>query len=592
MKRLAYILLILLVPALAYAYVVGTPSNMVPGNWQAYAVDPGASDSGVTSTSQVTLKNLVTAIGTTKKSTIVFPHTGSGTTTQYTIGTALDLSSYSNITFQFENGAQLKVSAGVSGVTLPSPANISAQPNQQIMSGTSLYFSSPGTVYPEWWGIDGTADDVQIQAALNSCIGGVIKLQPTSYSLESGVTIDRDNQTLMCDVHRGATLTTANDIDTINISASCYMKNLYITTSNAGPTKAGLRILTSVRSYFENIRIDYYYYGLNCVSNTSGIMYNAFIHCAFLFNDYSVHFATGETINENNWIDCDFRGSTENHLYLENTTSNNNKFIACSFQQWGYPALGAGKWAIKDAGTANVYDSCRFENTVAQSCGIYLSGSNSDIMHPPRLSNLYFSGVAAAKIAVVSGNISIQNDRNIGIIFGGYETATTVDSDSAAGSTSINIAVTTLFNENDTIVIGLGTAREEFSQVSRITSGASLVLTSNLIYDHTAADADQVKTVGLMSGFNLFPIGTTGGYSYSDIMSYGHRVLRLSGTQAIVKAGTTLYMDTLAGSGVSNVLWQQGSNIYLTTPSGVTGISIGAQGVRVFDTSGSTKLSN
>ena len=139
MKHLAYILLILLVPAIAYAYVVGTPSNMVPGNWQAYAVDPGAVDSGVTSTSQVTLKNLVTAIGTTKKSTIIFPHTGSGTTTQYTIGTALDLSSYSNITFQFENGAQLKVSAGISGVTFPFPASIKSQPGQQIISGSSLF---------------------------------------------------------------------------------------------------------------------------------------------------------------------------------------------------------------------------------------------------------------------------------------------------------------------------------------------------------------------------------------------------------------------------------------------------------------------
>jgi parallel beta-helix repeat protein len=146
-----------------------------------YFVNPGASDQG-TDGNDYSLLDLATTIGTTKKATVILPHTGSGTTTQYTIGTALDLSSYSNITFQFENGSQLKVSAGVSGVTLPSPANVNAQPNQQIVSGTSLYFSNPGTVYPHWFGAkaDGSNDDtLAIQYAMVSQPGGILKFIPT-----------------------------------------------------------------------------------------------------------------------------------------------------------------------------------------------------------------------------------------------------------------------------------------------------------------------------------------------------------------------------------------------------------------------------
>lgn len=201
MKRLYLILAILLIPALVYAYTVGTPSNMVPANWAAYAVDPGASDSGVTSTSQVTLKNLVTDVGTTKKATIIFPHTGSGTTTQYTIGTALDLSSYSNITFQIENGAQLKVSDGVSGVTFPSQGSIKAQPNQQIMSGTSLFFANAGgTASVRWFGAnpDGSGDDnTSLQTALNSVKGGGDLLIPsgTSYYTTSATLVSGNTNT-------------------------------------------------------------------------------------------------------------------------------------------------------------------------------------------------------------------------------------------------------------------------------------------------------------------------------------------------------------------------------------------------------------
>ena len=100
-------------------------------NEPVYYVDPSNADQGVVGNGS-TIKDLATAIGTSTKATLVFPHSGTGVTTAYTVSTALDLSSYQNIKFQIENGAQLELG---SGVTLPSPSNVIAQPSQQIFHG-------------------------------------------------------------------------------------------------------------------------------------------------------------------------------------------------------------------------------------------------------------------------------------------------------------------------------------------------------------------------------------------------------------------------------------------------------------------------
>lgn len=48
----------------------------------------------------------------------------------------------------------------------------------QAFTGTgSIVFTTAGTVYPEWWGVDGTADEVQINKAINAAAAGsIIKL--------------------------------------------------------------------------------------------------------------------------------------------------------------------------------------------------------------------------------------------------------------------------------------------------------------------------------------------------------------------------------------------------------------------------------
>lgn len=148
-------------------------------------------DSGVTDHGDVAQKNsvayLANEIGTSQKAELVFD-CASGVTQSYPFLTAWNGSSYGNLVFDFRNGAQLKPGAGISGVTIRSPSNIKAQPNQQIVSGTSLYFQDPGTVYPEWFDIDGTADEVQINYAHTSLTaGGEVELRGALYTVAAPI---------------------------------------------------------------------------------------------------------------------------------------------------------------------------------------------------------------------------------------------------------------------------------------------------------------------------------------------------------------------------------------------------------------------
>jgi len=92
----------------------------------------------------------------------------------------------SNIVLVMPFGAELIMSSGVT-LTAYSPEHIIASPRQQIVASTrGLAFTNSGTVYPEWWGVDGTADEVQINAALTAA--SHVKLQSdTTYDINDDI---------------------------------------------------------------------------------------------------------------------------------------------------------------------------------------------------------------------------------------------------------------------------------------------------------------------------------------------------------------------------------------------------------------------
>lgn len=131
-----------------------------------YYVDSSETDQGVAGSGR-SVKDLVDAIGTSTKATLVFTHDGSGVTTGYTFTSALTFPA--NIHLQFENGAQLD---GAAGVTPNCPAAIIAQPNQQVFGGSgTIAFTDPGIVPVGWFGTvgDNTTDDTSaLQRALTA----------------------------------------------------------------------------------------------------------------------------------------------------------------------------------------------------------------------------------------------------------------------------------------------------------------------------------------------------------------------------------------------------------------------------------------
>ncbi|MFA5132938.1 MAG: right-handed parallel beta-helix repeat-containing protein [Candidatus Paceibacterota bacterium] len=149
-----------------------------------YYVSSSEANHGVTGYGS-TLKGICETIGTTKKATVVIPHTRADSTTTYAFATSLNLGSYSNIMFEFENGAYFSTSGGIT-VTLPSPSNIIAGPTQNIFSGSGTYaFSTGGTFRPEWWGVTG----VPIQACITAAPTNSTIIMDGDYTIATGLTI-------------------------------------------------------------------------------------------------------------------------------------------------------------------------------------------------------------------------------------------------------------------------------------------------------------------------------------------------------------------------------------------------------------------
>ncbi|HOR32430.1 MAG TPA: hypothetical protein PK391_08480, partial [Syntrophales bacterium] len=114
-------------------------------NAQHYVCDASAADQGAT-TNSASLKSLVDALGATEEATIDLPHTGTGDTTTYTVGTNLTIPA--TVTLRVHKGARVSPSGGVT-LTV----------NGIIQAGAYTIFAGAGTVtvstYPQdqsWWG--------------------------------------------------------------------------------------------------------------------------------------------------------------------------------------------------------------------------------------------------------------------------------------------------------------------------------------------------------------------------------------------------------------------------------------------------------
>ena len=94
--------------------------------------------------------------------------------------------------------------------------------------------------------------------------------------------------------------------------------------------------------------------------------------------------------------------------------------------------------------------------------------------------------------------------------------STTVNVDSASGQRTLQVVSSTGFLAGHYILIGGGTAREEWARVARIPGATSMVLDRNLKFAHTAAQADTVRNQA-----DIYPpVWLPGGSVYEIIADY------------------------------------------------------------------------
>ena len=157
-------------------------------------VDATEADQGVAGDG-LSVKDIVDAVGSTKKATMVFGHSGTGNTTTYTFSTSETITS--NFDIIVENGVVISIATGI---TVTCEGTFSAGPFDIFtLTGTGKWSFSDGSVdcvYAEWWGAvaDGSTDSqAAIEYAADSLAnGGVIQLLTGDYNVNATITILED----------------------------------------------------------------------------------------------------------------------------------------------------------------------------------------------------------------------------------------------------------------------------------------------------------------------------------------------------------------------------------------------------------------
>lgn len=240
-------------------------------------------------------------------------------------------------------------------------------PHYQIFSGFSVndinFGIEIGTAIPEWWGIDGTADEIQINSAVSALSGdkGVVLLGHQTYStaavitLTTGITLRGINSTVS-KIVPASTMTSI--IATATSATDVTVEDLWVYgTGTTNTIEAGVFGDSPTRLIIRNCRFGNMTYGVNIETGTrcdvinnhfDGIVgalgvsegYGTIIHtdsigCKVLGNTYktisrhAIYFSAGTSysIAQGNSIDTVGEGAITNFATAAQNACIGNQFI-------------------------------------------------------------------------------------------------------------------------------------------------------------------------------------------------------------------------------------------------------------------------
>jgi len=280
-----------------------------------------------------------------------------------------------NVTLLFDTGATI-LGDGTSILTFTgAPENITYT-NQQIFESTmSVVFTNGGTVYPEWWGIDGTADEVQINLALDSLPaldgsrpfggshGGICKIT-NEYTIAAPVLL-HEGQTLEgvdkfeSIIYNSAAATNAIEVySVVAPSVSWYANIRHLQIRGNAASGYGLHILHCEYSVFEDLLItthgDSGIYVLGLSVGQVFINVQSYDNVGWgLQNGDTALGALATTSTTQRYDNCQFRGNTLGGASIFRCT--NVTMNQCVYESNSGPGLEIEGWH-------NVINDAYFEN--------------------------------------------------------------------------------------------------------------------------------------------------------------------------------------------------------------------------------------
>ena len=450
--------------------------------------------------------------------TVVFP--GNKT---YVVSTTV--AAGSDIRLEFQSAAVLQDDGSNADLTIN--GFIDAEPHQQIFDwgngSGSVSFSntSAAILYPEWWGVDGTADDVQIAAA---CVAGAaskipVELCQDNYAISSTTITLAANSNIYS--KNKSTLTVANGfdrniftitganvvIDGIKIDGdganqtTCHA--IYCNTTASNNIIVRNCIADSIWGYFiqvTNVTVSGWEVYNNKITNSGLLIYDASrtqisfqTTAATTFDDIKVHDNTIDTCGGGIQVYGDAGQAIEN-IHTNNNTVLNVEVIPIEYNSTGVNNSEVSGNVCQGSGTNGIsgyFNGCIISNNVVKDqtqYGIEWNGNGSVII-----------GNIVENCAV--GILSSHNSENFTI-----SSNTIVDTTSALNGDGIRFSLATYKNGivHNNLIVDPYSSGITFTGNSTLGDVENVSIENNVFIFETARGASQVPTaINIYDGKNI-----------------------------------------------------------------------------------------